>query len=496
MLLTSFLETADRNAKKLAVRDIRGEISYGNLAVLAGAMRRLIAGETERENVGLLLPSTTGFVASFFGGLWAGKRVVPLNLLLRPEELAAVVKDSGVDLILSCKPLRELAEQLPARVLYLEKAGLRRRYLRAKLSRLPEVPATDPDDIAVILYTSGTTGVPRGVCLTHRNLHSNTMAALEHLRLEPDRDRFLGVLPLYHSFGLTTLMMLPMLLGASVFYHARFQPAQVLHDIRADRITLIAAVPSLFGALVRTKTAPRDTFKSVRVAISGGEPLSQAVFDEYRDYFDFELLEGYGLTETSPIVSCNLPWANRAGTVGRTLPGIEVCVRGNDDGPVAPGEDGELYVRGPCVMRGYYRKPADTRAVLRGDGWLRTGDLGNVDDEGYITITGRKKDLIIVGGDNVYPREIEAVLDRHPGVAESSVIGMPDAHRGEVVVGFVVPREGLFPTPLELREHCHKHLANFKVPRKIVVDGDLPRGPTGKVLKRLLRERVSAIPAA
>jgi long-chain acyl-CoA synthetase len=215
------------------------------------------------------------------------------------------------------------------------------------------------------------------------------------------------------------------------------------------------------------------------------------VYDDYRNRLGVTLLEGYGLTETSPVVSVNLPWAHKPGTVGTPLPGVEVMAADGDGRIVSPGEgQGELCVRGPTVMCGYYNKPDDTAAILGPDGWLHTGDLGSIDDEGFISIRGRKKDLIIVGGENVFPREVEAVLDQHPAVAESAVIGLFDANRGEVVVGFVVPKEGADVTPLGIREYCRDHLAGYKIPRQIIIDRDLPRGPTGKVLKRRLRERL------
>ncbi len=489
MLLSGFLDTAARFANRPAIRDIQRELTYRQLAVLSAAMKRLIEGQTQRPHIGILLPSTAGFVASFYGGLWARKTIVPLNFLLQPRELQKIVEDAGLDLILTCEYFEELVRQLPARGLVLERAGLPWRYLTSRVLPFPREPRTSPDDLAVLLYTSGTTGEPRGVCLTQNNLYTNAISSISHTRMNPEQ-RFLGVLPLFHTFGLTTVLICPTILGATVYYQARFQPAEVIRAISEHRISIMMAIASMFGALARAKTATPEAFRSIELPVSGGEPLPRTVYDDFHRRLGVTILEGYGLTETSPVVSINLPWANKPGTIGTPIPDVEVAAMDDAGRPVPTDTQGEICVRGPNVMRGYYNRPEETAAVLSADGWLRTGDLGAVDADGFARITGRKKDMIIVGGENVFPREIETVLDQHPAVAESSVIGVPDESRGEVVVAFVVPHEDAEVTPIELREFCRDHLAGYKVPRQVIIDKDLPRGPTGKVSKRLLRERV------
>ncbi len=493
MLIAAFLDTAGRHADKLAAKDPQTEVTYGQLAALSAGMARLIDAETQRPNVGVMLPSSVGFAVSLYGGLWAGKVVVPLNPVLQTDELRAIVADAGLDVVLTCEPLEGVVRPLPVRPVFLEKAGLGQA-LRAGAASFPGVPPAGPDDVAVILYTSGTTGVPRGVCLTQNNLHANAFGCASHVGMRTD-DRFLGILPMFHSFGLTTALLVPTLLGATVFYQPRFQPGDVLRAIVEQDISVLLAIASMFGTLARTKSATADAFRRVRIAVSGGEPLPQAVFEECRQRLRLTILEGYGLTETSPVVAVNIPGAHRPGTVGRPIAGVEVVAMDDLGRAVPAGTQGEICVRGHCVMKAYYNKPEDTAAALSPDGWLRTGDLGMVDADGYIRITGRKKEMIIVGGENVFPREIETVLDQHPVVAESAVIGIPDASRGEVVVGFVVPREDQGVTPLELREHCRRHLAGYKVPRHIFIDKDLPRGPTGKIAKRLLHTRLPAVAA-
>ena len=322
MLLADFLETASRHWGKPAIQDVRRVLTCRQLVTLAAAIRRVILAETRRPNVGLLLPSTGAFAGCLYGSLWAGRTVVPLNFLLKPGELATIVDDAGLDLILTCEYFEKLASQLPARALCLERIGLRRRYLLARVLPWPRVPAVEDDALAVILYTSGTTGTPRGVCLSHRNLHGNAMACIRHTQMTGEHE-FLGVLPLFHSFGLTATLIAPTLLGATVRYHARFQPSDVVHTLANTRTCVFMATPSMYAALAKAKSVTPEVFQRLRLPISGGEPLAPAVFEDYRARLGVTILEGYGLTETSPVVSLNLPEAWRAGTVGRPWRGVD-----------------------------------------------------------------------------------------------------------------------------------------------------------------------------
>jgi len=489
MLLTTFLDAAERCAQKTAVREETRELTYAQLVARAAVLARVVSSESGRPNIGILLPSSADAVAAFYAVLWAGRTVVPLNLLLNPSELRTIVEDAGLDLILTCSPLEKVAELLAARAVFLDRIPQGQPPATSGPARFPAVPESKPDDLAVILYTSGTTGVPRGVCLSQNNLHSNCFACAKHLQLRDD-DRFLGVLPLSHSFGLTATLVLPTLFGATVEYQARFQPAEVLRALERGDISVFMAAASMFGAMARIKTISPEMLRGLRIAVSGGEALPDSVFKDCLARLDFTILQGYGLTETSPVVSANQPWAHRPGTIGLPIPDVEVTIKNEQGQTLPPGEHGELCVRGPNVMLGYFNRPEDTAAVLIHDGWLRTGDLGRQDADGYTMITGRKKELIIVAGENVLPREIETVLDEHPAVSQSAVIGVPDRRRGEIVVGFVVPKDGAEVSAIELREHCRRRLASFKVPRQIIVHRDLPRGPTGKIAKRLLPRTV------
>jgi long-chain acyl-CoA synthetase len=414
--------------------------------------------------------------------------------------LERIVVDAGIDLVLSTIHFEEILSKVPIRTVYLEKLGLKRRYLWSKLRHAPPAPDVSLDDVAAIVYTSGTSGLPKGACLSHGNFMFNVRASVEHMGITPE-DRLLGVLPSFHVFGLTILNFIPVVNGTAVTCIPRFSPQDMYRAIVGDKINVVIAIPSMFAALARLKTLAPADFAHVKLAVSGGEALPRKVYNDIRERTGVRVIEGYGMTETSPVISVDLPHAPKPGTVGPPLKGVEIQLR-DADGKVVPHQtsrepqpgpsnesecpEGELHVRGPLVMKGYYQRPAETAAMIDAEGWLRTGDIVRVDQDGYIRITGRAKDLIIVGGENVYPREIEDVLDEHPAVAESAVIGRHDGLRGEAVVGFVTLREGCSVTSADLRAFCRQSLAGFKVPREIHIRPDLPRGPTGKILKREL----------
>ena len=486
MLVQHLLEAVRRFPHKPAANDPTRRLTYAQLTTLAQAMRRLVLKETGCPRLGVLLPGSVGGLGTLLGTLWAGKTIVPLNFLLPPRELAAVIDDARIDLVITTEHFKALMDQVPIRCLYLERLHLKRRYLRAKLTRTPEPPSTSPDDLAAIVYTSGTTATPKGVCLTYNNLLSNSTAAIEHMRLTPEH-HLLGVLPPFHVFGLTVLNVIPIVLGATTTYIPRFSPQAAYHAIATEDISLLIAVPSMYAAIARLKSLDASKCQCIKLAASGGEPLPRTVYEQMYERTGVRLMEGYGLTETSPVISCDMPPTHRVGTVGRPLPGVQTQARDETGQPVSAGQEGELFVRGPLVMKGYFHRPDETAAVIDADGWFRTGDIVRIDDEGYVSITGRAKDLIIVGGENVYPREVEAVLEQHPAVADAAVIGRQDGSRGEVVVGFVSLHEGADATGDKLRHFCRDQLAGYKVPRQIHVRPDLPRGPTGKVIKRQLK---------
>lgn len=475
-LLDGFQETVARHGARLAAGDPTLSLDYPSFQAAAMGLSRHVAACTQRPHVGILAPSSTVGALSIFACWYADKTPVPLNFLLAPEELSRIVRDAELDCAIAADRFAPLASAVGVTPLVPTPELL--------APGRVEPPGHQPGDLAVILYTSGTTGQPKGVCLSFDNLVRNARACVEHARIDPQQV-FLGVLPQFHCFGFTGMTITPLLLGASVHYLPRFSPLGIVQGIAQTRATVFMAVASMYTALAAAKSADRQAFASLRLAISGGEPLPRRTAEQFAQRFGIELLEGYGLTETSPVVTLNTPWCKRTGSVGRPLPGVQVQAVDPQGRPLGPDQEGELTVRGHCVMLGYYKRPQETAAVLR-DGVLWTGDIGKLDADGFVYITGRAKELIIIGGENVAPREIEDVLLTHPAVAEAAVIGVPDELRGEAPLAWVILREGASATPLELREFCRQRLAGYKVPREVRIAADLPRSPTGKVLKRAL----------
>lgn len=487
MFLEKLLAATDTKADKLAVADPFRELSYGQLTTFAQVMRGIITKESTCERVGIVMPGSSAFVGTLFGCMWAGRVAIPLNFLLQPAELEKVVRDSGIDLILTVDHFREQVEALGVKTVYLEKAGLKRKFLFSKIKSTPTVPTVAEDQTAVILYTSGTSGEPKGVELSFGNLMSNCRDSVAHARI--DREHvLLSVLPPFHVFGLTAMTLLPIWLGMTVHYLPRFNPLATVRTIEQKRISIMMAIPSMYTAIQRVKRASKESFESIYLALSGGEPLQASTAQAFEEKFAVRINEGYGLTETSPVVSMNMPWDFTAGAVGKVIPNCEVRIASPDGAALPANQDGEIQIKGPGVMKGYYRRAEETAAVMAEGGWFKTGDQGRLDDAGFLSITGRLKEMMIVGGENVFPREIESVLEQHPSVEEVAVIGQPDSSRGEVPVAFVIPAEGVEADENELRSLCRERLASFKVPRRIHIRADLPRGPTGKIFKRQLKE--------
>ncbi len=487
MLVNALLETETRVPGKVAVDDAVVSLTYRRLTRLALVLKEVVERETSCERVGVLLPASAMFPATLFGILWASRVAVPLNFLLGADALARIVQDAGLDLIVTVEHFRELSSRLPARAVFLEELHLKRRVALAVVRRLPSPPPVDRDDTAVILYTSGTTAEPKGVELTQNNLHGNASDSIQALQVDSDQ-AMLNILPPFHVFGLTCNVLLPILLGVTVYAIPRFSPASVVRTVARRGVSLMMAIPTMYAAMLRSKSAKPDTFRSVRLAVSGGEPLPEGVRVGFEERFAVPLHQGYGLTETSPVVAVCTPRAHRVGTVGLPIPGVELRVVTPDRQLLPAGQEGEILVRGPGVMKGYYRKPQETKNVIDPDGWFHTGDIGRLDADGYLSITGRAKEMLIIGGENGAPREIEAALEQHDAVLQAAVIGVPDELRGEVPVAFVMPHPGGRISEEALKQHAKKSLAGFKVPRRIVIRDELPKGPTGKILKRGLHE--------
>jgi len=474
-----FAAMARRLADKTAIHDDSGSYTYGQLLGAAQAVAARVRGTTDREHVGLVAPTCAAFPIAYFGILLADRVPVPLNFLLDAKTLAFMAQDAGLDTIVGSRFFADLVQALGTRALFVDDP--------LEPPAEPLAPTRGGHDMATLLYTSGTTGLPKGVVLTHHNFVVNAESCYRHLGVSEDMV-FLGVLPFFHSFGITTSMLVPLLAGCSAVYVARFSAQRVFEVIAHHRVSVCFAVASMFRVLLRAGGAPGIDLSSLRFAIAGGEALGAPLAARFEEVFGVPLLEGYGLTETSPVLSVNLPERNRLGSVGPMLDWVEARIADDDGTPQPTGADGELWVRGDCVASGYYQRPDETAAAFAPDGWFRTGDMARIDADRYLWITGRKKDLIISAGENISPNEIESVLHQHPSVFEAAVIGVPDERRGEVPKAFVTLREDAAATAEELAAFCRERLPRYKVPVAFDFRAELPHSPTGKVHKLTLRQ--------
>jgi len=486
MLIDRLLKSVDRRPAAQSVCETGREVTFSQLELFARAIRRIVINKTDAPRVGILLPAGIAFDAAFHGTLWADRVPVPLNFLLSPTELADIAEDAAIDLIFTIHHFDSLTENLPVDLIHVDDLPIRRLLLKARLTPRPPRPQSVSDETAVLLYTSGTTGACKGVELTARALAVNCDAIVKASGIG-DHDRFLAVLPPFHVFGLTGNVLVPAASGLPVYAIPRFSAAALYRAIAQWRPTVLMAIPSMYATLLRYKSAPPDAFKGFSMLVSGGEPLPKAVADGFRERFGVNLLEGYGLTETSPVISLNTRTEHRPGTVGKVVPNVEIRIIDDQGKILGPDGDGQIIVRGHSVMKGYFNRPVETVSVLDAEGWFRTGDVGHLDSDGFLHITGRKKEMIIVGGENVFPREVEEVLRRHPAVSDAAVIGIKDASRGEVPAAFVSLEKNAEADELSLRTFAREHLAGYKVPRYLKIVRDLPRGPTGKVLKAKLQ---------
>ncbi|BAF59557.1 acyl-CoA synthetases (AMP-forming)/AMP-acid ligases II [Pelotomaculum thermopropionicum SI] len=440
-------------------------------------------GLAKGDRVIIALPNCPEFIYSYLGAARAGGIAVPLNLLHTPRELAFIIKDSGAKFLITNQFIGQQIKQLPN--LDLTVTILDENSIKEILSSPPAAfPEVKSEDTCTFLYTSGTTGQPKAVMLSHDNLIGNVISMDEAAKFGRD-ENFLVVLPMFHSFGWSTSVLLPLYIGCTATIIDTFRPKELLQILSKERITIFCGVPSMFTVLLKTRR--QTTFPTLKYAISGGDSISEEHMLAFEKLFNFPVIEGYGLSEASPVVCLNpLYGVRKIKSIGVPLPGVEVKVADDDDRELPSGEIGELLVKGPNVMKGYYNREEETRSALKG-GWLHTGDLAYRDQDGYFYIVGRKKELIITSGFNVYPKEVEEVLTAHPTVAEAAVIGVPHPVKGESIKAFIVPEEGRTPDKQELLRFLKGHLAGYKIPETFVISSELPRGATGKILKRMLK---------
>ncbi|MGW3561715.1 long-chain-fatty-acid--CoA ligase [Streptomyces sp. NPDC000963] len=483
----------DRSARahpdRTALRLGADEVTYGRLDGLAHRTAALLRSRGVRpgDRVAVALPNSTLFAALYYGILRAGAIVVPLNPLLRAGEVRHCLADAGAALLLS-RPgdggeAAEGARLAGTPNLAVEPAEFTA--LLAVHAPAPGATPRAPGDTAVVLYTSGTTGEPKGAELTHENIRRNIDEGVRVLELGAP-DVVFGGLPLFHSFGQVMGLGCAVAVGACLTLMSRFDPAGALSLVVRDRVTVFLGVPTMYGLLLRHPERARYDVSSLRVCLCGGSPLPVAVHTGFESAFGCAVLEGYGLSESSPLACVNRIGRPRVpGTIGVPVDGVEMRVVNRDGKEVPDGEAGEIVIRGHNVMKGYWRRPEATAEAVR-DGWLHTGDLGTRDARGDFRVVDRLKDVVIRGGFNVYPREVEEVLHLHPDVAEAAVLGVPHPVHGQEVAAAVVLRPGRYVSPAELRAHVRERVAPHKYPRRIWLADSLPKGPTGKVLKRAI----------
>jgi long-chain acyl-CoA synthetase len=521
------IDSARRFPRHSALEFYGRRISYRELNELTDrfASALIDLGLKKGDRMAIMLPNIPQTVIGYFGALKAGVCVVQTNPLYVAQELTTQLTDAGAETVLALDlfypRIQEVMQRIPLkrviltgvkdylpwlkRLLYPLKA--RREKQTISVERVPPIydfawlmkqassshpqPTISADDIALLQYTGGTTGIPKGVMLTHRSLVANAMQCRHWLYgLREGEERFLGVLPFFHVYGMTACQNLVVLLGASVVLLPRFQTEEVLKTVTKRRITAFPGIPSMFSAMSNHPRMADYDLRSVRFCITGAGPLYADVRARFEKASGAHLVEGYGLTEAAPVTHCTpIDGQAELRCIGLPVPDTDARVVdcNNRDRVLPPGDVGELQVKGPQVMQGYWNHPEETAAVLH-NGWLSTGDMVSMDGRGFFYIHDRKKDMIKSGGENVYPREVDECLMRHPKVKEACVVGIPQDLRGERIKAFVVLKEDQEATPAEILEHCRQHLAKFKVPKQVEFRKELPKTLVGKVLRRALLE--------
>jgi long-chain acyl-CoA synthetase len=487
-LASILTESAERQDNKAAAKLDDAELSYAQLdegsARVAGLLRS--KGIEPGDRVGVMLPNVPYFPLAYYGVLRTGGVVVPMNVLLKGREVSFYLEDPGAKLVFAWHDFADAAEQGASEAgaeVILVKPGEFEQLVQEQ-DPVEEVADRSAEDTAVILYTSGTTGKPKGAELSHANLKTNCRISSESLGQITDEDTALGALPLFHSFGQTCTMNGCISVGATMTMLPRFDPEKALEIIERDGVTVFQGVPTMYNALLHCETRNERDTSSLRVCMSGGSAMPGELMRAFEEEFDCMILEGYGLSETSPVASFNHPDKERKpGSIGTPIEGVEMKIFDEDDNEVEQGEVGEIVIKGHNIMKGYWNRDDATRDTIK-DGWFHSGDMGKVDEDGYFFIVDRKKELIIRGGYNVYPREVEEVLYEHPAVQEAAVIGVEDEKLGEEVAAAVVLKQGEDASADDIKEFVKDQVASYKYPRKIWFADDLPKGPTGKILKR------------
>ncbi len=529
----SLFEVLDASARRFSDRPaatfMGAQLTYRQLQSLANAFAAALVdmGVQKGDRVAIHLPNSPQFLLAYYGVLKAGGVIVPCNPLYVEREMESQLNNSGAEVILTLsrfyplvariRPKTKLRHVIVTNIkeyfppllktlftLFKEKKDGHRvevpvdsttHLLPALLQRYagkqpPQVDINPAEDLAVLMYTGGTTGIPKGAMLTHRNLLSNAKQIQAWFnKMEEGKERILTVLPLFHSYAMTTCLNLGIMTGSVLILLPQFILKDVLQTIQKQRPTLFPGVPTMYVAIINHPEIKKYDLSSITACISGAAGLPVEVQARFEELTGGRLVEGYGLSEASPVTHANPIFGHRkSGRMGLPVPGTDAKVVSLEDGTeVPPGEVGELAVSGPQVMKGYWQNPEETELVLKG-GWLFTGDMATMDEDGYFAIVDRKKDMIIAGGYNIYPREVEEVLYTHPKVQEAVVASVPDAYRGETVKAYIVLKEGQECTPEEIIEYCKGRMAKYKVPTQVEFRTSLPKTLIGKILRRALVE--------
>ncbi|WP_456322835.1 fatty acid--CoA ligase [Hydrogenimonas sp.] len=495
---------AGRTPSKTAVFEGGYKLTYSRLVKKVDTLARFLELSDIRrgDRVAIFMQNSKEFLVSLLAITKIGAVAVPINTFLKSDEVSFILNDSETKMLMASSALKKVVEPL------WESTGIERIVWEGAYESLDNknigfeeifeilkshntVTLPKIDDLAVIIYTSGTTGNPKGAMLSYRNIMHNCIAIGELTKFTK-RDRFIVYLPMFHAFTLTVTVIMPLYFGASFVLIRNIMPfSNIIKQILLKRVTLFVGVPDVYNALSRAKLPWYFMwFHKVRFFVSGAAPLGEATLDRFKTKFKkAKLLEGYGLSECSPVVSVNLPDKQKAGSVGPAVPGVEIKIVDENMIELPSGEIGEIIVSGDNVMQGYLGRPTATDETIV-NGWLLTGDMGYLDEDGFLFIVDRKKDLIISKGINIYPREIEEVINLFEGVGASAVVGMPDEKSGELPVAFIEPAENETVDLPALRRYLKEKLANFKQPRDIRIVKELPKNATGKVLKRLLKEQL------
>jgi long-chain acyl-CoA synthetase len=502
---SSLIESLRQSTKKYAGHRaivFSGRITtHGEFGELTDRIAAGLAssGIKKGDRIGLYAVNSDYFAMAYFGILKAGATVVPINLLLNPREVAYNLNDAGIRGVIYSDPfgasMSEIRKSLQSQTKYWcigdgksDETDDSFASLMLSHEKPPEISIRPDDDLAVILYTSGTTGYPKGAMLTHRNLSSNATSISQALKLVPGEDVLLTVLPMFHAFAATVCMIFPILNGCTLIPIAKFEPQLVADSVFANGVTILPAVPSMFNVLMRLPDDQIHKFASVKFCISGGAAMPAEIMRLFEAKFGKLIYEGDGPTECSPCTCVNpIGGERKINSVGKVIPDVEMKIMDDNGKEIPLGQIGEICVRGPNVMKGYWNRPDDTRESYWGE-WFKTGDLGYVDADGYFYIVDRKKDMIIVNGMNVYPRVIEEVLFQHPDIKDAAVVGEPDDLHGEKAVAYVVRNENSALIEGDVRNYCREHLGRHEIPRKVIFIDKLPRNAAGKVLKRELRK--------